>query len=514
MNALAPLALGDSEDGSYTTSCHRSTHQVCLYGPTSFHKAVAHNLITPWQRYKVGQVPESPQKQGEDSRRRLETAEQDAAPGPAVGEATLPTTAPPASLSGFPAEPNGPHWSLGPPRPLEFRFLTPWTRLLRRPSALRGSAVSPGTPASRGSSLFLARLARSPPAQRAPHALRPPPPSAVGARTVAGNSIRVPRRRRRRAAGSQSSTGPARVPARGASPRPRRAWPLPARRRRPHKASRETDVGARRHRPRPRPSPVLASLPSAPAPSPSSHWLLQRGARRPAPCAPPDWQSGGGPGGVSRALPRPLRSARCGERGGGGGGGGGDGISGGAWQVRRARGGGGGGGGGGPSPAQPRPARGPPGCDPDPGYGPVLPWRAAASPGPRPAPPEGAALPAKSSGPAMTDFKLGIVRLGRVAGKVSGAECAARPISPVLASARGRGRLCGRQPGRGRGARDEPRRGGGRCAGPTAGPARVQLPPARPAGTHLGSGAHLAALGPALPQVEATALSRAGCGDG
>ncbi|EAW88402.1 zinc finger, MYND-type containing 19, partial [Homo sapiens] len=76
----------------------------------------------------------------------------------------------------------------------------------------RASAVSPETPASRGNGLFLARLARSPPAQRAPHELRPPPPSALGARTAAGNSLRRLPQGRRKAASSQSSTDPARVP--------------------------------------------------------------------------------------------------------------------------------------------------------------------------------------------------------------------------------------------------------------------------------------------------------------
>lgn len=65
--------------------------------------------------------------------------------------------------------------------------------------------------------------------------------------------------------------------------------------------------------------------------------------------------------------------------------------------------------------ARARPSLVPPGARPAPAPTPARPG----APRPRlgPASPEGAALPAESAGPAMTDFKLGIVRLGRVAGK-------------------------------------------------------------------------------------------------
>jgi hypothetical protein len=90
-----------------------------------------------------------------------------------------------------------------------------------------------------------------------------------------------------------------------------------------------------------------------------------------------------------------------------------------------------------PEPGPASSARGPPGSTP----APACPRSAAASPGPGPASPEGASPPAESAGPAMTDFKLGIVRLGRVAGKVSGAE----PRSGL----RGPGRRGGRRGGQG-----------------------------------------------------------------
>ena len=90
-----------------------------------------------------------------------------------------------------------------------------------------------------------------------------------------------------------------------------------------------------------------------------------------------------------------------------------------------------------PRPSLVPPAR-PPGPDPDPDSSDWPARLAVAPPRPRHLLRERRRRP--SAGPAMTDFKLGIVRLGRVAGKVSGAGLGLR-------SGRGSGAL-GRRPGR------------------------------------------------------------------
>lgn len=152
--------------------------------------------------------------------------------------------------------------------------------------------------------------------------------------------------------------GPSRRPgARNQAPGPRAVSGVGGRReagssesRRPHKASRETDVapggraGAAPGRAPPPRSPCSSARRRS-RPPPIGRGVAARAGR----CrARPVIGHAAAGGGVS--VPRPaLASARCGARGG----------SGGAWQVRRAR------GGGGLSPAQPRPVR-PPGPDPGP----------------------------------------------------------------------------------------------------------------------------------------------------